>query len=547
MTFSLSAPPSSLGPLEKEKFFLLKAIERAPSRFNIDIPHFNLRIQSIFDETMTQLLAAFDPEEKELVIQDSLGNMRKLRTEWPVAYAELLSFVEKMKNKIEWAKTHFKKLDESQVDLLNDSLDQMDHAKRLVDEGLASPQTSEEKNALIKNSKMQLLKLKEKCERDIRVLSLQDTADKIIARADAVTIAFHNLNFDDKIEAVTAIVRQMEELLDVAKTNEEKDKIIDATWEKLNEIDIEIEKENALQELKKKYEEFEDSHQNIVQRDNSIQLSDTTDYARESYANSFERIQSLSQLTSPNTKLRLHKLEADIAGATNLLSRAKWTMERSYGEQRIGKALYFLKHQRTFEGDSEKQLQKLQVASDRLLEQAKKHLEWGESINEGVSSKSSSSLGIEAPAKAAPPMISLDKIEAIANLYISFIAKVGKSKETFAYFVDGGRVFRNGKFQDQYETSLSIWQMRKAAAKESVGLSLYGFYDKCWRELGKGSNERIFKSCDRVLKLAEDEIDRCSNNVDEIECIKKKYSDLAKQAEGMKGALGIQCLNDFQS
>lgn len=328
-------------------------------------------LEQVSDDFQTQLLFAEDKKGLEELLKNSIEELLPLDRQWPIALHRFEEIKKQAREKISFIinefKIHLVEEDQRKFDAFIEEIDKISaDSLQKLEELLEDAQ--KENHILDRLTKINNILDAINLERES--LSLLDFRDKIIARTYNIRERFPDMDFTETVATIRAAV---------AETDRTNSLSIQNTLDKLQEIDMEIEKQAAIAEIRLQYEKI---IQVITDFEKSgISLQPQREYIEEGVNDSTVRLGEI-QIHHHATGLNeIAQLFLVINGTLSQLARALKDIYTRFGKESIIQSLQQLsfndqsKDQTIIVGDEGQKV--LKKTEEQIVENFMDAITWG--------------------------------------------------------------------------------------------------------------------------------------------------------------------------
>ncbi|CRX37735.1 hypothetical protein [Estrella lausannensis] len=367
------------------------------------------KIQQITVKAETDLLCAFGEEEEELVIRTACSALQTLyHTEWLFRYSALLNIASKAGTRISYASQ------ENNFELdFEDELSFEEHERQLrqilLDVKKEIKDLDESKKMECINKAIQSIEeLLIAIEVSISVLSLADIKRKIEIRINYAWDR-HDLEFENESAQIEEIVNGALREIHGKSDLVDKYRLVSDARDKLEEVDIKIEKEIALKEIHLKWKDVKQTIESLDEKKAyGMSFKEEDSYADNALQDCKDVIGSIHKPHSPIGLSQVSQLFVAASGALSTLEWNKSQIYLKYGIERIERGIKFKKLKMHYDGINEAKLEQFKRFSRHLLANAEEEMVYGSVIEDPVEKKAREKT-------SRPPTIPFERVERVVE------------------------------------------------------------------------------------------------------------------------------------
>lgn len=357
---------------------------------------FKGRIKNTGSTTELMIQYACSTTEVNDEYKQALKNLETLSKEWPLAITTLKT--EKMKTireRINFAKKKFPNfLAEDNYFYFSTMEEKAEEAINTAKNEIRNSKSQESRGNAIEKALKSLQEIKDNVETKIDLYSMFNIKKKIQERINLVSKEFKDLNLVQFEEQVENIVKEGETQISNTKNNDEKRTFIRKTVNAMQDVDMFIEKQVAICEIQRRYNEILAMIQGS--RNKGLSFSEEVNCAAENVANSKQQISNLHEF--PFGMSPPLKLDVIIQGTFSALDRTLQEILIKIEHARIQQIIEQLPYSNklgSLEGIGSDERKILERTKSAATSEAKEVATWGK----------------DRRGKLVPPLLKKDQIE----------------------------------------------------------------------------------------------------------------------------------------
>ncbi|MEC7840141.1 MAG: hypothetical protein VX777_08900 [Chlamydiota bacterium] len=363
------------------------------------------KVTTIQENSELTLMCARTEEDIQCIIDNHITEIHKLKnSDWVFGYKHLLKNLTQLKVRVDFLRDEFEgKHNFMGIETLDRYYENASEIIKKMEANFKESTSNDEKNIAFKSAQAEFKQAKKSLETGIAAFSILSTRNKMKQRIMNIFDKFPELSFTEEQKNIEEIVASTDKQLAATQSNTDKKKLINEALDQLQEVDMKIEKANAIREIQDTYNKLIITAKELEKE--GINFSDEKRHASASISGKEELIKSINLVGSPTGIDSLLRLDITRKCTLKSLARTLKDIYIKYGEHTIKTTLDLLPFSSRLEvldGIATEERTQMHQLCKRLLSEAKDELTYGEG---GVPTQ-------------CPPLIKEEKMEEIINKHL---------------------------------------------------------------------------------------------------------------------------------